>query len=241
MLAPQKVCAIIAISGAATYRSDTSFRTHISIKGVIVDTSRDYSSPTYDFLSGNGINLPKPTSEEYARRLFAIAERLWDSGVLNSVIGNRTVKDNSKLREAMERFMPEQYEELKTVRVVELKSPVRGEEGYSLDSKVRSRIYLGYSKHDLFWLHTTEWAWRSIGPISCTILDLPSLIEIFQKSNRQLPHTLLRWLNAMLYSELNRQKTKLDTIQEQFWRLCRDVELFGTANSAPPPSISTKA
>jgi hypothetical protein len=207
------------------------------LKGVIVDTSYDFNSPTYDFLSGVGINLPNPTNEEYAHRLFVIAHRLWYSGALSYVIGNSRIQDEYHLGPAMKEFLPQRFGELKNARAVELKRLNSEAGGFHYENGVCTRIYLGYSRDGILWFSTTEWDWdwrkpdSKKGPLSCVELDVDSLAELFSTVDwaTPFPHHLLDYLLDLVRQERAERKRKFLLIDKQLSLLEHDAKLFATS------------
>jgi hypothetical protein len=56
-----------------------------------VDTSRNFSSATFNFVIGSGHHFPAPTPEEYVHILNTVALRLDEVHLLDHVVGNRGV------------------------------------------------------------------------------------------------------------------------------------------------------
>ena len=206
-----------------------------------MDTSSDFSSPTYDFLSGIGMNFPNPTNEEYAYRLFAIAHRLWHSGALSYIIGNSRIRDEYHLGPAMEKFLPERFEQLKSARAIELKERYSQAGGFNYEDGVCTRIYFGYSRDGVLWFSTTEWHWdwrkpdSKKGPLSCVELDVDSLARLFSTVDWGVPspHHLLEHLLDRAREERKERERKLLLVDKQIGLLERDAELFAASIQTP--------
>ena len=82
-------------------------------------TSRDFSSPTYDFMIGNGLNMPTPIVEASAHLLIRTAEELWYSGVLRDFVGDNPIMsgmENCQLKAALEAIAPERCAQLQRAK-----------------------------------------------------------------------------------------------------------------------------
>jgi hypothetical protein len=184
-----------------------------------------------------GINLPNPTNEEYAHRLFAIAHRLWYTRALSYVIGNSRIEDEYHLGPAMEKFLPERFEELKNARAVELKKLRSQAGGFTRKDGVCTRIYLGYSRDGILWFSTTEWDWdwrepdSKKGPLSCVELDVDLLAELFSTVDwaTPSPHHLLDYLLDLVREERAERERKFLLVDEQLGMLERDAKLFAAS------------
>lgn len=206
-----------------------------------MDTSADFSSPTYDFLAGNGANLPNPTDEEYAYRLFAIAQRLWDSHALSHIIGNSRIGDNRGLATAMSEFLPERFKVLENARAVELHRSGSYVGGNVIVGGVRERIFLGYDTKGPLWLRTTERVWdhrdpnSKSGPLSCEELNVAGMARMFSDKNwaTPFPEQLLEWLATLVELVCESREAKLLVMRRQHSLLLADLDRFHAAAIEP--------
>jgi hypothetical protein len=204
-----------------------------------MDTSSDFSSPTYDFLIGRGLNLPVPTAEEMARLLIRIGESLRHNNTLHDIVGNRPIVsssgENYALERAMERFMPERLAELQRARTRE----VYGHERYGDDTGFG--FYLGYDGHEVLWFWVKDYYWRSPnqGPIECIELDAESMTEVLSRFEWAMGPGwfVLEGLVKLAKKEVEAKRERLQKLESQATLLEHTLKLVRATHETLPAPV----
>ena len=161
-----------------------------------MDTSFDQTSPTLDFMLGNGINLPKPTDEDMARLLFATVVNLHEQGYLADIIGNHPVdaSENHRLDWALRTEQNAHMSYLRKYRAKEIRSTVWNSPLEPWITLEENYLYLTCSPNHAAWVLLTE----SVGkPIVVSQLTAESMAKFFVDYRDWAQHIGLHILNKL--------------------------------------------
>lgn len=220
-----------------------------------MDTSVDQNTLAFDFLSGIGVNLPKPTDEQYARRIIEIGERLHSAGVLHSIItastycggyyGGIKLTDDYVLGEAMRELLPVRYQELRNACFMCMEN-AWNEGLLSLSGTGEGRygcLYLGCEGDKVLWFWVEWWDKHSpqsdgkSGPAGCVELDVALMTSVFSRVDyyaTPFPQDIVRWLIDHMKRERDRRCKVLSEFERQTTLLEVDYDRFKTIDEMPP-------
>jgi hypothetical protein len=202
-----------------------------------MDTSRDYSSPTYDFVMGKGVNLPRPSYHDYSHIIMGVGEKIESNGLLNDVIGYRTVDTDSHLKKAIEQLAP--------ADATDDESPygkLRARSIFSLDHGSGERhtvikFYLGTLKSQLTWIFLHAYdsqSSRSGEIITCTMPDARGMAKLFfdyqYLAEGKIAQLVLHGLKSNVDLEVKRRHEKLHSFNETLDFINNVVRLDESAN-----------
>jgi hypothetical protein len=160
-----------------------------------MDTSRDYNSPTLDFLLGNGANLPVPADRDLAKLLFVTINNLMEQGILADVIGNRPpeASENYKLAWALDMVPDDSKSHLKTLRAREILTTNCIDDADHSATIGHDYLYVACTRSEALWLVVSA---RS-GTHRLSQLTVESMVDFFSYRTHWATHIGLRILDNL--------------------------------------------
>lgn len=224
--------------------------THLNSTSQKVQTMAAHSEEfsTLDFLLGEAGDLPKPTAEQYAKKIFDISKRLSQSGVLilmtqHSWLG-RTLKETYTLAKAMETLLPERYELLdgQSSRFISMSDPSSEyHRVYTTEEGLDYCVFLGTSRNrEPLWFLVTEWNHRKTserGVVSCVELDVSSMADMIASISNATPlaMTIVERLLWFAKDIAHEYKARLEEILRQQTLLHVDQSRLRVVSFGPDP------
>lgn len=217
-----------------------------------MDTSRNFSSPTVDFVIGDGTHVPTPTMSDLVEILHAIGERLRKDGVLDHVIGNRNVFSSNlevwDLREGLTRAYrngrndadPTYSDRLRARKIYS-----GGSHSHSILNNrpyLREALYLGYDHGDFMWFWLVEHCSDSslTGPVYCYDLKSAGARMAFEESDiprgKYFGMSVLQSLDKILKDEVKERRHRLTKLEAGSTIVDHMIDRFGSAMQEPRTS-----
>jgi hypothetical protein len=161
-----------------------------------MDTSRDYNSPTLDFLLGNGANLPVPADKDLAVLLFVTVNGLMEQGILADIIGNRPPEagENYKLAWALDVVPDDSKSHLKTLRARQLLTTNCIDDADHSAAIGHDYLYVACTRSEALWLVVSD---RN-GTYRLSQLSVDSMVDFFSYHTHWATHVGLRILDNLI-------------------------------------------
>jgi hypothetical protein len=182
-----------------------------------VDTSHDFNSQTVNFLLGEGMNIPLPTYEDYARVLIALSEELKDRNLLSDIIGNRPPGDNTVLQQGIALLSDEaqldyehSWDKLRARNILSLSQ-------YENHALCGALMYLGQVRGRIVWLFIKG---RAQTVTECVELDTSTNAKVFSDHHDwsmpdvNVGQLALRTLKQETEIEVDRKREKLLNLEK---------------------------
>lgn len=208
-----------------------------------MDTSRNFNSPTVDFVTGDGTYVPAPTLGDLVEILHAMGRQLRNDSLLDHVVGNRNVfGDASEVWDLREGII-KAYHNGRNDAPHAYSSRLRARKIYSGGrSHLQEAIYLGYDHGEFIWLwlvnHYSDSELR--GPVHCYDLKSPGARTAFEESDvprgKYFGLTVLQCLDEILKDEVKERRRRLAKLEAGSTIIDNMVSRFGSALVEPRTS-----
>lgn len=215
-----------------------------------MDASRNFSSPTVDFVLGNGASIPTPTLGDLLEILHAAGRQLRKDGLLEHVIGNRNVFGTSSevwdLKEGITKAYhngrnnaPEAYSERLRARKIYASGSHTHHSVLNYHPYLEEAIFLGYDRGDFMWLWLVKHCSHSDsnGPAYCYDLTSPGGRMAFEESDMprgtQFGMSVLLSLDKILKDEVKERRERLTRLEAGSITISNMIDRFGSTLTKP--------
>lgn len=213
---------------------------HLTTERVIMDPSRGYISPVYDFMMRRGENLPLPSDNDHSHSIMDLGNLIERKKLLRDVIGNRPYSNDDLLKAGLDHIASDHSSDESPWNKLRARNICSLDRGSGERHEV-IKFYFGNLKDQSVWIflhaYDTENS-RSGEIITCTTLDAKSMGKIFAEcrhwSEEKIGRQVLHGLKSCMALELARKRARIDNFEEVFSSVNDAVQLE-LAASIPRP------